>query len=182
MRCARPRGADPGQPIARERAQRGRARDHPAGTHAGLYRPGLHRPHGRRPRRPAQRRRSAAVAADRRLPRRRAPPFADRSPGGRGEGLSQCCGRFRRGAGAGQPQHRFDWALRGYKGRALRSGDEIGLRGARWPPRAILGRRLANEPPSYAGEVATRVVLGPQVDRFTEEGIATFLEVPSVFR
>jgi antagonist of KipI len=63
----------------------------------------------------------------------------------------------------------------GYEGRALRSGDEIRLRGARWSPRAILGRRLANEVPSYASEMAIRVVLGPQVDRFTDEGIATFL-------
>ena len=57
----------------------------------------------------------------------------------------------------------------GYKGRALRSGDEIRLRGARWSPRAILGRRLANEAPSYVSEMTLRVVLGPQVDRFTVE-------------
>jgi antagonist of KipI len=63
--------------------------------------------------------------------------------------------------------------LGGYNGRALRAGDEVGL-GPASPPR--LGRRVkAGAIPRYDGEATVRVVLGPQADRFTTEGIATFL-------
>jgi biotin-dependent carboxylase-like uncharacterized protein len=66
--------------------------------------------------------------------------------------------------------------LGGYNGRALRKGDEV-----RWAagqaPRA--GRRVRPAAiPRYPGEVVIRVIRGPQADRFTLEGIATFLKEP----
>ena len=63
--------------------------------------------------------------------------------------------------------------LGGYYGRALRRGDAVGL-GAGWPAPARAVR--AGVIPRYDGEATVRVVLGPQADRFTPAGIATFLE------
>jgi antagonist of KipI len=63
--------------------------------------------------------------------------------------------------------------LGGYNGRALRVGDEVPLGPAHPPP---VGRRVkAGAIPRYDGEARVRVVLGPQADRFTTGGIATFL-------
>ncbi len=66
--------------------------------------------------------------------------------------------------------------LGGYNGRALRKGDELGwtaASGAR-PGRAVKPAAI----PRYPGEVVIRVIRGPQADRFTAAGIATFLEGP----
>src|SRR5205085_2836273 len=60
--------------------------------------------------------------------------------------------------------------LGGHEGRALRKGDALRVFPAPRPPLARA------EPPALTDEDTTiRVVLGPQADRFTEEGIATFL-------
>ena len=66
-------------------------------------------------------------------------------------------------------------ALGGLGGRALRKGDQLPLgavRGARG------GRMRAGGVPDYSIEPEIRVVLGPQEDRFTRQGIAAFLEGP----
>lgn len=62
--------------------------------------------------------------------------------------------------------------LGGLGGRALRKGDTLRLFEA-GPPRArtVNGGAI----PDYAGEPTIHVILGPQADRFTEEGLATFL-------
>jgi KipI family sensor histidine kinase inhibitor len=62
----------------------------------------------------------------------------------------------------------------GFYGRVLRSGDEIPLR-EKTRPEAVLRRRLAIAPPAYEQAMTARVTFGPQRDRFTDEGIATFL-------
>ncbi len=63
--------------------------------------------------------------------------------------------------------------LGGYNGRALRRGDAVRLGAGRpAPPRVV----RAGSIPRYDGEATVRVVLGPQADRFTPAGIATFLE------
>ena len=60
--------------------------------------------------------------------------------------------------------------LGGHEGRALRKGDVLRVFPAAVPP------LVQTTPPSITDEDTTiRVVLGPQADRFTEEGIATFL-------
>ena len=67
-------------------------------------------------------------------------------------------------------------AFGGFRGRALRHGDllPVGLAGIR--PLAIKERRL---PPGWwappDGALTLRVILGPQEDRFTPEGVETFL-------
>jgi biotin-dependent carboxylase-like uncharacterized protein len=65
--------------------------------------------------------------------------------------------------------------LGGLDGRALRRGDRLPL-GA--PGAAKLARVRPDRVPDYAAEPEIRVVLGPQDDRFTEAGIAAFLEGP----
>lgn len=69
--------------------------------------------------------------------------------------------------------------LGGYRGRPLERGDLLSV-GA---PQAELPRldRRAVRPeviPDYRDGVEVRVILGPQDDRFTPEGIATFLQGP----
>jgi len=65
--------------------------------------------------------------------------------------------------------------LGGHHGRALRKGDRLPL-GPPVPARP--GRIRGDRVPGYAGEVQIRVVLGPQDDRFTERGVAAFLDGP----
>jgi antagonist of KipI len=67
-------------------------------------------------------------------------------------------------------------ALGGIQGRQLEKGDVLGL----LPPGlAARPRRVKPEMlPSYGEEVEVRVVLGPQADRFTREGIEAFLGGP----
>src|SRR5262249_12647744 len=68
--------------------------------------------------------------------------------------------------------------LGGFQGRALRRGDTLRL-----APRVGPGRRrglaLAEIPP-LESEPEIRVVLGPQADRFTREGLEAFLSSPYV--
>jgi biotin-dependent carboxylase-like uncharacterized protein len=63
----------------------------------------------------------------------------------------------------------------GLNGRPLQAGDTIPLGPVTAPVDQLLRRRLAIAPPTYAGALTARVTLGPQEDRFTEEGIHTFL-------
>jgi antagonist of KipI len=67
-------------------------------------------------------------------------------------------------------------ALGGVQGRALKKGDVVNLLQL---PQSARPRRVRPEViPSYGGEVETRVILGPQTDRFTREGIEAFLGEP----
>ena len=63
----------------------------------------------------------------------------------------------------------------GCEGRALREGDRLPVRADDgWAP----SETLPLEAPNYAGEIRTRVILGPQDDRFTAAGVAAFLTSP----
>ena len=63
--------------------------------------------------------------------------------------------------------------LGGLEGRALRKADRLPL----GPSHSTRPRRArADRIPDYTGEAEVRVVLGPQDDRFTDRGIASFLE------
>jgi biotin-dependent carboxylase-like uncharacterized protein len=69
--------------------------------------------------------------------------------------------------------------LGGLEGRPLRKGDSLPV----GTPAAALGRLEGRTVPSsrrphYPAEVECRVILGPQDDRFTPEGIAAFLGGP----
>lgn len=65
--------------------------------------------------------------------------------------------------------------LGGVHGRALRKDDVLRLGQAAEPPIREVGRPAR---PALGGEPTIRVVLGPQADRFTAEGIAAFLGGP----
>ena len=66
--------------------------------------------------------------------------------------------------------------LGGLEGRNLKRGDTLGLRPH---PEPVVARRLpAADIPAVEPEPEIRVVLGPQADRFTAEGIAAFLSGP----
>ncbi len=61
----------------------------------------------------------------------------------------------------------------GYQGRPLQQGDVLEIGQPSEEPN--IGRQLVSDLiPSYGGDVALRVVLGPQDDQFTEQGIQTF--------
>lgn len=63
-------------------------------------------------------------------------------------------------------------ALGGFDGRALRRGDRVRLGVARLPRlRRVTPATLVD----WEGEPVLRVVLGPQADRFTEDGVRAFL-------
>lgn len=64
----------------------------------------------------------------------------------------------------------------GVKGRALRAGDRLPVGESVLPTEATLRRRLTELPPQAGDGATVRVVLGPQADRFTDEGVRTFLE------
>jgi len=67
-------------------------------------------------------------------------------------------------------------AFGGFHGRALRGGDILAVGAAATRPAGIKGRRLPRGWLGPLGEALTlRVTLGPQDDRFTPEGIRTFL-------
>ena len=56
----------------------------------------------------------------------------------------------------------------GLQGRALRKGDELAI----LPSGSVNPRRVARRDiPDYTGEPTVRAVLGPQADRFTDEGL-----------
>ena len=62
--------------------------------------------------------------------------------------------------------------LGGHEGRALRAGDQLPL----GEPVAASARRVKTGMiPEYVGETTVHVILGPQADRLTAEGTATFL-------
>ncbi len=63
----------------------------------------------------------------------------------------------------------------GWQGRPLKAGDELPIGRAGISRDAILCRRLLVDPPELSTSHVARVVLGPQADRFTDAGIATFL-------
>lgn len=63
----------------------------------------------------------------------------------------------------------------GYQGRKLAKGDVIGFRA---PNPALPLLRTAPIPAPAGREVTIRVILGPQDDAFTEEGVRTFLSQP----
>jgi biotin-dependent carboxylase-like uncharacterized protein len=65
--------------------------------------------------------------------------------------------------------------LGGLEGRALRKGDTLEVLPAPSLPPA---RRVVDPPAAAAGDVTLRVVLGPEADRFTDEGVRTFLGSP----
>ena len=69
--------------------------------------------------------------------------------------------------------------LGGLEGRALQKGDALPLGAPAQPLDRLGGRAVAPAGrPRYPAEVECRVVLGPQDDRFTPEGIRAFLEGP----
>jgi biotin-dependent carboxylase-like uncharacterized protein len=64
--------------------------------------------------------------------------------------------------------------LGGYQGRALQAGDALEIGAVETVPSAL--NELANSyVPRYESELRLRVMLGPQDDLFTEDGILTFL-------
>ena len=65
--------------------------------------------------------------------------------------------------------------LGGLQGRGLKRDDVLRLGPAPLPP---LRHLSASEVPAFEAEPEIRVVLGPQADRFTAEGIAAFLDGP----
>ena len=65
--------------------------------------------------------------------------------------------------------------LGGRDGRALRKEDRLRLFAAALPRPS---RIAAHAVPDYEAEPAIRVILGPQADRFTEDGITALLESP----
>ncbi len=66
----------------------------------------------------------------------------------------------------------------GLNGRALQAGDRLPIGEPTLPVDQMLTRRLAIPEPVYESSVTARVVLGPQQDRFTDRGLATFLGEP----
>ncbi len=63
----------------------------------------------------------------------------------------------------------------GFEGRALRAGDRLPIGEPLLDCDSILNRTLAMPHPAYEKAITARVSLGPQQDRFTSAGIATFL-------
>jgi antagonist of KipI len=63
----------------------------------------------------------------------------------------------------------------GFEGRTLRAGDRLPIGEPCLDRDSILKRRLAYAPSSYVKAITARVSLGPQKDRFTSAGLATFL-------
>ena len=70
-------------------------------------------------------------------------------------------------------------ALGGFQGRPLKKGDLVNLGRPTTAPVQVGSRRVRPEMvPTFPDEVEVRVILGPQADRFTPEGIARFLGEP----
>lgn len=69
--------------------------------------------------------------------------------------------------------------LGGVEGRALEKGDALVVGPPARALETLAGRAVAERHrPAYGAAVECRVVLGPQEDRFTPEGVAAFLEGP----
>ena len=70
-------------------------------------------------------------------------------------------------------------ALGGFQGRPLKKGDLVNLGRPTTAPAQVGSRRVKPEMvPTFPDEVEVRVILGPQADRFTPEGLARFLGEP----
>lgn len=65
-------------------------------------------------------------------------------------------------------------ALGGFEGRKLQKGDELPL--SQSMSTSLLGMRQLSIPGDYPDIMTLRVLLGPQGDAFTQQGIATFLD------
>lgn len=69
--------------------------------------------------------------------------------------------------------------LGGYRGRPLEPGDVLSVGAAPVALERLAGRKVRPEAiPRHETEVEVRVILGPQHDRFTPDGIAAFLQGP----
>lgn len=67
-------------------------------------------------------------------------------------------------------------AFGGFRGRALEAGDRLPVGAVEGSPAGLIGRRLPPDWLKRTGDIVTvRVMLGPQEDRFTADGIRTFL-------
>lgn len=67
----------------------------------------------------------------------------------------------------------------GLEGRALRRGDRLPIGPSAAAPAALAGRRLRpGHVPRYGPPWRVRVVAGPEEERFTERGVATFYGTP----
>lgn len=67
-------------------------------------------------------------------------------------------------------------SIGGFEGRPLRAGDRLPVGRSSGPQVAVLGASVPSEcRPPYSSEPTLRVILGPHLDRFTEESVATFL-------
>jgi antagonist of KipI len=66
-------------------------------------------------------------------------------------------------------------SLGGMEGRALKNGDLLPLKAKLQGHDSMQGRQILSQyKPSFPAEVEIRVILGPQKDYFTPDGIATF--------
>jgi biotin-dependent carboxylase-like uncharacterized protein len=102
--------------------------------------------------------------------------FALPSGGGRGTRAYLClAGGFAVPPVMGSRSTDLFGGFGGWEGRALRAGDELPVGAPAAPPAVLLRRRLAGPPPPNEPDAPTRVVLGPQTERFTREGVETFL-------
>lgn len=64
----------------------------------------------------------------------------------------------------------------GFQGRPLQEGDEISVAISKQPMQKFLGRKVPIEYRSqFSNQIDLRVVMGPQEESFTQEGIRTFL-------
>ncbi|HBB28942.1 MAG TPA: KipI antagonist [Clostridiales bacterium] len=65
-------------------------------------------------------------------------------------------------------------SIGGFKGRKLEKGDEIGFKN---PKASIhnLSKRTLNINNQFSNDISLRIIMGPQEDYFTEEGLNTFL-------
>ena len=68
----------------------------------------------------------------------------------------------------------------GYAGRALQAGDRVPIGESRLDRERILRRRLVSPIPTYEKTITVNVVLGPQLHRFSDAGIAAFLDGPYI--
>lgn len=69
--------------------------------------------------------------------------------------------------------------LGGYQGRTLMRGDLLSADASQFSPAELEGRAVRPRAiPVYAGDAEVRVILGPQDDRFTRDGVAAFLGGP----
>lgn len=66
-------------------------------------------------------------------------------------------------------------AVGGFAGRALQAGDELAIGVTAAPPQTPV-QLSAELTPQYPAEITLRVLLGPQQDYFTSEGVLTFLQ------